>query len=165
LESTKPNANLRAITNTINVKDDLKKKVVIICGGTRDVAKNETKDGLRTLSEFAKLTVNTNVIVMCVPHRFDLQPSSCINEEVESFNRKLQKTMKTFSHIHICSMSTNRDHFTSHVLHLNSQRKNWMINKWVSIITTIIPKSRVISTTTLPLIIAMMNRNIGRSLL
>ena len=123
---------------------------MIICGGTRDVAKNEAKDGLRTLSEFAKLTVNTNVIVMCVSHCFDLQPSSCVNEEVESFNRKLQKTMKTFSHTQVCNMSTNRDHFTSHGLHLNSQGKNWMTNKWVSIITPIISKSRVISTTPLP---------------
>jgi len=70
------------------------KKDVIICGGTRDVS----KDGLRTLSEFAKLTLNTNVIVMCVPHRFDLQPSSCVQEEVKSLNRKLQKTMKTLSY-------------------------------------------------------------------
>jgi hypothetical protein len=84
---------------------------VIICDGTRDVAKNEAKDGLRTLSEFAKLTVNTNVILICVPHRFDLQPSSCVNEEVESFNRKLQKSMKTFSHIQVCIMSTNRDNY------------------------------------------------------
>ena len=149
---TKSNANLRAITNSINLKDEnlRKKDVVIICGGTRDVAKNEVKNGLRTLPEFAKLTLNTHVIVMCVPHRFDLQPSSCINEEVESFNRKLRKTMKTFSHIHVCSMSTNRDHFTSHGLHLNSQGKNWIINKWVSIITPIISKSTVTSTTPLP---------------
>ena len=77
-----------------------KQVVVIICGGTvptRDTAENEANDGLRILSEFAKLTLNTNVIVMCVLHRFDLQPSSCVNNEVESFDRKLQKTMKTFS--------------------------------------------------------------------
>jgi len=78
---TKPNASLRAVTNSINLKDEnlTNKDVVIIWGGTRD----EAKDGLRTLSEFAKLTVNTNVNVMCVPPHFDLQPSSCINEEVE----------------------------------------------------------------------------------
>jgi len=79
---------------------------------TRDVAKNEAKDGLRILSEFAKQIVNTTVIVMCVPHRFDLQLSSCVNKEVEPFNGKLQKAMKTFSHMHVFSMSTNRDHFT-----------------------------------------------------
>ena len=103
-----------------------------------DVAKNEDKDGLRILSEFTKHTINTNLIVMCVPHRFVLQLSSSVNKEVESFNRILQKAMKTFSHMHVCSMSTNRDHFTSHGLHLNSQGKNWIINKWASIITPII---------------------------
>ena len=123
---------------------------MIICGGTRDVAKNEANDGLRALSEFAKLTTCTNVIVTGVPHRFDLQPSSCVNGEVESFNRKVQKTMKPFSHVHVCSMSTNRDHFTSHGLHLNSQGKNWIIHKWVSIILTIISNSRVVSATLLP---------------
>jgi len=33
---------------------------------------------------------------------------------------------------------------------LNSQGKNWIINKWASIITPIISKSRVISITALP---------------
>jgi hypothetical protein len=108
---------------------------VIIWGGTRDVAKNETKHDLRILSEFAEHKIKTNVIVMCDPHRFDLQLSSCVNKEVASFNRKLQKAMKTFSHIHVCSMSTNRDHFTSQGLYLNSQGKNWIINKKASIIT------------------------------
>ena len=87
---------------------------------------------------------------MCIPHCFDLQLSSCINKEVESFSRKLQKAMKTFSHIHVCSMSTNTDHFTSHGLNLNSQGKNWIINKWASIITPIISNSRAISVTPLP---------------
>ena len=112
-----------------DLKDEnvTKKDVVIICGGTRDVAKNEAKDGLRILSEFAKHKINTNLIVMCVPHRSDLQLSSSVNKEVESFNRKLQKAMKNFGHIHVCIMSTNRDHFTSHGLHLHSQGKNWII--------------------------------------
>jgi hypothetical protein len=143
-------------------------KVVIICGGTRDVAKNEAKDCLGNLSEFAKLTANTNVIVMCVPHRFDLQSSSYVNKEVEPFNRKLQKKMQTFSHMHVCSISTNRDHFTSLGLHLNSQGKNWIINKWSSIITPVVSKSRIMSPLFLPqkrVIIAMMNCNIGKGLL
>jgi len=147
----KLNVNIKEITNSINLKDEnpTKEDVVIICSGTRDVAKNEANDDLRILSEFATLTLNTYVIVMCVPHRFNLQPSSCVNKEVESFNRKLQNTMKTFSHMHACKMSTSRDHFTSHGLHLNSQGKNWIINKWVSIITPIISKPRI-SVTLLP---------------
>ena len=148
---TNPNANVKAITNSIDLKDEnLTKKDVIICSGTRYVAKKEAKDGLRILLEFVKRTVNTNVIVTCVPRCFELQLLSCVNKEVESFNRKLQKAMKTFSHMHVCSMSTNRDHFTSYGLYLNSQGKNWFINKWASIITPIISKPRVISVTPLP---------------
>ena len=101
-----------------------------ICSGTRDVARNEAKEGLRKISEFAKLTSNTNVIVTCVPQRFDPQPTSCVNQEVIAFNRKLQKTLKTYSHVHFCSMSTTRNHFTYHGLLLNSQGKNWITNKW-----------------------------------
>jgi hypothetical protein len=95
--------NIRAITDSINLKDEnlTKEDVVIICGGTLDVAKNDVKDGLKILFEFSKHTTNTNAIVMCVPHCFDLQLSSCFNKEVESFNRKLRKAMKTFSHMHV----------------------------------------------------------------
>jgi hypothetical protein len=48
---TKPNANLKAITNSVNRKGEnfTKKDVEIICGGSRNVDKNEAKDGLRTL--------------------------------------------------------------------------------------------------------------------
>ena len=48
---TKPNANIRAFTNSINLKNEnlTKKDIVIICGGTRDVAKNEAKDGVALL--------------------------------------------------------------------------------------------------------------------
>jgi hypothetical protein len=58
--------------------------------------------------------------------------------------------MKIFSHMQVYSVSASRDHFTSHGLHLNSQGKKWIVNKWASIINLILSKSRVISVTTLP---------------
>ena len=128
---TKPNANLRAITNSYKqlTENLTKKDVMIICGGTKDLTRNEAKEGLRTISKFAKLTSSTDVIVTRVPQRFDLQPTSCVIQEVIAFNRKLQKTLKTYSHVHVCKMSTTRNHFTYHGLHLNSQGKNWLTNK------------------------------------
>jgi hypothetical protein len=80
-------------THKTKQNNKIKKTVVIICGGTRDIAKNEAKVVLRILSEFAKHTINANVIVMCVPHGFDLQLSGCVNKEVELFHRKLQKAV------------------------------------------------------------------------
>ena len=49
---TKPNANLSAITNSFNPKTEklTSKDVVILCGGTRDIAKNEANIGLRHFS-------------------------------------------------------------------------------------------------------------------
>jgi hypothetical protein len=90
---TKPIGNISAITSSINLKTQklTKKDVVLLCGGIREVAKNDTILGLRYLSQFAKHTMNTNVIIMCVRHCYDLQSFSCVNNEVVSFNRKLQK--------------------------------------------------------------------------
>jgi len=105
---TKPNANLSAITDLINLKTEklMSKDAVILCGGTRDIATNEANIGLRHISQFAKCTANTNVTVMSAPTRYDLHPSTCVNKEIESFNRKLQKSMKIHNHIRVCSMST-----------------------------------------------------------
>jgi hypothetical protein len=43
----RPNADLNAVTSSINVRSgELKKKgLVIVCGGTIDIARNETKKG------------------------------------------------------------------------------------------------------------------------
>ena len=66
---TKPNTNMRAITDSINPKAEklTRKDIVILCGGTRDLAKNEANIGLRQISQFANSTADTNVIVMCAP--------------------------------------------------------------------------------------------------
>jgi hypothetical protein len=103
---TKPNANVKAVTDSFNLKAEklTRKDVVIICGGNRDIAKNEANIGLRYISQFANSTADINVIVTCAPTRFDLQSSSCVNKEVASFKRKLQKSMKIFSHVQYMSV-------------------------------------------------------------
>ena len=60
---------------------------------------------------------------MNAPHRFDLEERSCVNREVEVFNRKLNKIMKQYNHIKIISMSEERGHYTKHGLHMNKSGK------------------------------------------
>ena len=110
---------------------------MILCCGTRDIAKNEAYIGLRHISQFVNFTADTNVIVMCAPTRYDLQSSSCVNMEVASFNRKLQKSMKIFSNVHTCPMSSNRDHYTMHGFHMNARGKHWITITWASIIKSL----------------------------
>ena len=68
---------MKAVTDSINLKTEqlTKKDVVILCGGTRDISKNEANIGLQHISQFANSAADTNVIVMRAPSRYDLQPS------------------------------------------------------------------------------------------
>ena len=60
-------------------------------GGSRDVGKNEMGKGLHQIKNFVTNHTQTNVIVMSVPCRYDLDRKSCVNDEVKVYNRKLQK--------------------------------------------------------------------------
>jgi len=41
------------------------------------VGRNETKDGLKNIQAFVKKSSRTNVIVMSIAHRYDLDTNSC----------------------------------------------------------------------------------------
>jgi len=64
--------------------------------------------GLSFIFQFVKNTEHTNVTIIGAPHRFDLEASSCVNKEINAFNRKSNK-IKPYEH-------------TSQ-LHLNIQRE------------------------------------------
>jgi hypothetical protein len=52
---------VKAVTDSINLKAEklTRKDVVIVCGGTRDIAKNEANIGLRYISQFANSAADT----------------------------------------------------------------------------------------------------------
>ena len=57
--------------------------------------------------------------------------------------------MKIYSHVQVCSMNTNRDHFITHGLHMNTLGKSWITNTWASIIKTL--QFSALSTPPIPL--------------
>jgi len=67
---TKPNANFEAITSPtdFNLDGYTKNDVLILSGGTVDVARNETNNGITFVTHFLNRTVNTTVIILHVPH-------------------------------------------------------------------------------------------------
>jgi len=82
-----------------------KNKVIILCGAMKNTGKNETYKGLCCISQFIRNKRHTKVKIMEAPHRFDLVPTSCVNKEVVTFNRRLQKIIKSFNHAEIVIMS------------------------------------------------------------
>jgi len=83
----KPNANLNKITSSM--KSEIRNL------SKSDVARNNTMKGLYCVLQFVKNSEHSNVIIMDTPHRFDMGASSCVNMEVNAFNRKLNKTIRS----------------------------------------------------------------------
>ena len=60
------------------------------------------------------------------PLRYDLSPDSCVNLEVNLFNKRLQSLAHNFAHVSLVNACTERFHHTKHGLHLNNQGKDWI---------------------------------------
>ena len=146
----KPNANTEVSTTTLHLENLTKKDLIIFFGGTKDISKNESKKGLLSLIDFARRSINTNVILLRVPHRYDLSSSSCINSEINWFNNKLQSLMSVFNHVRVLNVLTERLHHTNHGLHLNKKGKNWIVNNLVKEIKNLHPARREVSLIVLP---------------
>jgi lysophospholipase L1-like esterase len=101
----------------------------VIFGGTNDVGRNETSVGVRALNNFIKLLDHTNVIVLNVPHRHDLIPNSCVNDEVKVYNRKIGKLCGVYKNLSVLPVDSDRDLYTRHGLHLNAKGKEQIAQK------------------------------------
>ena len=121
----KPGANMYEISKTVREELQTFKSddFIVIWGGANDISKNNAKVALKLLSEFVIEHKGPNIVLINSPHRYDLIPESCVNQEVSKFNRKLNKIMKTQTHVKILELELNRQHYTRHGLHLNSEGK------------------------------------------
>ena len=77
------------------------------------------------MTQFMQKYNNTNIIVVYIPHRHDLAKDSRTNLEIQAFNTKLSKTAKSFRHVALVEMDSNRKYFTKYGLHLNNAGKEW----------------------------------------
>ena len=142
--NVKPGATLQAIvtTSTDSMKKLTKEDVVVVWGGTRDVGKNESEKGLRHIRNFVENMKHTNVIVKSVPYRHDLAPNSCVNLEVEVYNRKLKKHLKVFDNTCVLKVDTDRDLFTRHGLHMNLKGKEHVAYKIINTIKVMVNRKK-----------------------
>jgi hypothetical protein len=68
------------------------------------IGKNNVKEEMKEILKLVKENSHTNIILTCIPQRYDLLEWSCVNTEMESFNRKLGKSMKKNSkYVTVCA--------------------------------------------------------------
>jgi hypothetical protein len=80
--------------------------------------RNNSKVALLQIAKFSQGINNTNIIVLDIPHRYDLGKNSCVNKEIQSFNQKLRKLTKLLKHVSVLEVSSNREDF-AHTLVLS----------------------------------------------
>jgi hypothetical protein len=114
-------------TSMETAKGDLEKLTMndflIVCSGTNDTDRNYSSNAFKNITNFIGSVNHTNIILICVPYRHDMTDYSHVNTTIKSFNSKLLKLAKIFSHVSIIKIVNNRLLFTKHGLHLNESGK------------------------------------------
>jgi hypothetical protein len=96
---------------------------VISWTGANDISRNNSKEALKNLSYFMSANDKVNMILINSLPRHDLMPTSCVNKEVNKFNRQLMKIVKLHGNVKLLNVEVQRKHFTRHSQHLNSKGK------------------------------------------
>jgi lysophospholipase L1-like esterase len=125
---TKPGAPISELTGTQGeVFNDLKKNdVIVLCGGANDLNNEDgTKDNevVKQITNFTQTHNHTNILIIGIPHRFDLNKDSGINQEIRKINAGLRELSKSTSHVLMLEIDPSRDLFTNQGLHLNKLGK------------------------------------------
>ena len=61
--------------------------LVLLWGGMNIIIKNNVKEALKSIHESVNENKESKVLIINSPHRHDLSPLSCVNQEVLKFNR------------------------------------------------------------------------------
>jgi hypothetical protein len=80
---------------------------------------------------------------MCVPPHHDLPEWSCVNIEINVFNRELVKLMKLYKHVSIVTVDTDRKFYTRHGLHMKNLGKEKIASEVSTIFKNIFQKRNV----------------------
>jgi hypothetical protein len=85
--------------------------------------------GMKHILDLSLQAYNTIVIILSVPHKHDLIKDSCVNREVEVFNRNLRNRLRCLRKVGLIEVPNERDLYTKHGQLLNSRGKEIMTNK------------------------------------
>jgi hypothetical protein len=79
--------------------------------------------------KFIQSNRHTSIILVTIPHRYDLPYWSCVNSEIETFSKKLKESMRPFTHVKIVKVEQLREYFTKHGQHMSKVGKENIVKK------------------------------------
>ena len=95
---------------------------------SNDISRNNTKEAIDQVCNFIQEETTVNLVIMKVPLRHDLMPSSCVNNEVVKFNRQIEKRVKSYPNTKVFHLDLDISYYTTHGQHLNSSGKELIAN-------------------------------------
>jgi lysophospholipase L1-like esterase len=118
-----------------------KKDVIVLSGGANDMDNiNETKGSevVVKIVKFMQTYNNTNIAILSIPHRFDLDKESRTNLAIQKINSKLREMTKLFRHVSMIEMESNSKDYTKHGLHFNKAGKDKLARSTANLINQIV---------------------------
>jgi hypothetical protein len=72
---------------------------LVLGGGSNDLDRHKFKTALKLVTKLVKLNNHTNIILLNIPHHYDLQNHSCMNNEIRKYDRKLSERAQAWGSV------------------------------------------------------------------
>jgi len=139
LSVVKPGSNSNMLSESITetVKELSNDDVLIISCGTNVYESDNFKSTFQNIREYISPLMHTNILVLGIPFRFDLQNSTMVNSETCKINKKLSKLANTSPNIGFLDSNNDSKLFTKHGLHRNRYGKQLVVTQIANYILSI----------------------------
>ena len=95
--------------------------------GTNDYESDNCKSTFENIREYISPLTHTNILVLGIPFRFDLQNSTMVNSEICKINKKLSKLANASPNRGFLDSNNDSKLFTKHGLHRNKYGKQLIV--------------------------------------
>ena len=113
-------------------------EVTICVGYTSSCYCQLSCEVLGKMTKFMQTYSNTNIAIISIAHRFDVDNESRTNLAIQKINSKLKKMTKLFRHVSMIEMESNRKDYMKHGLHLNKAGKEGLARSIANLINQIV---------------------------
>ena len=99
--------------------------MVLVSAGANDIYSNSYKGSevICKMTQFVQNYNNTNIAIVGIPHRHDLDKDSQINITIRELDNKLKEKGKLFNHVSFIETDRQRKNYTKQGFHLNKSEK------------------------------------------
>jgi hypothetical protein len=107
---------------------------LVLGSGSNNCDRYKLKTALKLIVEFLKMNNHTNIVLLSIPYRYDLQKFLYMNKQIQDYNRKLSKIAWAYDHVQFLDVDIECNLYTKHGLHFNKFGKVQLAKQLASIV-------------------------------